>query len=100
MFDHLVVFQFNENITESKEQELVDQLLSFKGVIPGIIDITAGRNTSHETDNRHGFSLGLRVTFESQEALLQYGPHPAHQQFVQSLHGLVNQVIVVDYAIK
>lgn len=36
MYEHLVVFQFDDNITEAKQQELVEQLLALRHQIPGI----------------------------------------------------------------
>jgi hypothetical protein len=46
MVEHLVLFQFNELITPEKEEELVQKLLSFKGRIPGLVEITAGLNVT------------------------------------------------------
>ncbi len=99
MFEHLVIFKFNGSVTEKKEKELLDKLLAFKGRIPGIVDISAGINVTEETANRHGYSLGLRVTFKDREALREYGPHPLHQDFVSSLDGILDNVVVVDYPI-
>ncbi|WP_334220763.1 Dabb family protein [Paenibacillus sp. JJ-100] len=56
-------------------------------------------NVTGETDRIQGYTLGLRVTFEDQEALRAYGPHPAHQAFVSSLDGWIDNVIVSDYPI-
>ncbi|CAM4191522.1 Dabb family protein [Paenibacillus alkaliterrae] len=97
MFEHLVAFKFHEKLESSKEKELLETLHGFKDVIPGIIELTAGLNQTHETDNIHGYTLGLRVTFADRQALLDYGPHPAHQAFVKMLDGLIANVIVVDY---
>ncbi|WP_244163051.1 Dabb family protein [Paenibacillus pectinilyticus] len=97
MFEHLVVFKFNTNITPVKQKELLDQLLSFRDRIPGIVDISAGINVTEETENVHGYTLGLRVTFDDLASLRSYGPHPVHQEFVQSLDGILENVIVVDY---
>ncbi|AIQ14594.1 Dabb family protein [Paenibacillus durus] len=97
MYEHLVLFKLNTNVTPAKQQELLDQLLSFRDRIPGISDISAGINVTEETDNIHGYTLGLRVTFDNLESLRSYGPHPAHQEFVKSLDGLLENVIVVDY---
>lgn len=97
MYEHLVVFKFNSSITPEKQKQLVDQLLAFRGQIPGILDMSAGVNVTEETDNIHGFTLGLRVTFDSLESLRAYGPHPIHQQFVASLGGVLDNVIVVHY---
>ncbi|MBM7565975.1 Dabb family protein [Paenibacillus sacheonensis] len=100
MYEHLVIFKFNAAITPEREQELLTKLLAFKGRIPGIVDLTAGLNVTEETANVHGYSLGLRVTFESQEALRSYGPHPLHQDFVGGLSGILENVVVVDYPVK
>lgn len=100
MFEHLVCFRFKETLTAQKEQELIETLLSFKGKIPGIAQITAGVNETEETGNIQGYTIGLRVTFQDRESLQQYGPHPVHQEFVQSLKGIIENVIVIDYPIK
>ncbi|XOJ01260.1 Dabb family protein [Paenibacillus polymyxa] len=99
MIEHLVVFKFNDKTTLAKQQEWVAQLLALQEQIPGIVTLTAGINTTEETDRIQGYTIGLRVTFEDQDALRAYGPHPAHQAFVASLDGWVEDVIVVDYAI-
>lgn len=97
MYEHIVVFKFNTNVTPTKQQELLDQLLSFRDRIPGIVDISAGINVTEETENMKGYTLGLRVTFEDLASLRSYGPHPVHQDFVKSLDGILEDVIVVDY---
>jgi hypothetical protein len=97
MYEHLVVFKFNTNVTPDKQQELLGQLLGFQDRIPGILDISAGLNVTEEKENVHGYTLGLRVTFDSLVTLRSYGPHPIHQEFVKSLDGLLENVIVVDY---
>ncbi|WP_424766887.1 Dabb family protein [Paenibacillus sp. sgz302251] len=98
-FEHLVSFQFNDRLNEAKERELLEVLRSFRDDIPGIVDLTAGINETHETDQIQNYTLGLRVTFEDKQALLAYGPHPAHQKFVQMLDGIIQNVIVIDYPI-
>ncbi|AHV97492.1 MULTISPECIES: Dabb family protein [Paenibacillus] len=97
MYEHLVVFKFNDGLTPAKQQELLDQLLALRDRIPGITDLSAGVNVTEETDNIHGYTLGLRVTFKDLESLRSYGPHPIHQEFVKSLDGLLENVVVVDY---
>jgi hypothetical protein len=100
MYEHIVVFKFNANFDPQNGSQFVETLLSFKGQIPGIVQITAGVNETEETNNIHGFTLGLRVTFENQDALREYGPHPKHQAFVKMLDGVLDQVVVVDYPIQ
>lgn len=99
MYEHIVSFKFNENITAGKEQDLLKLLKAFKGKIPGILELTAGINVTEEIENKHGYTLALRVTFENKQALDNYLPHPVHQEFVSSLNGIIDNVIVVDYEI-
>ncbi|MNN67557.1 Stress responsive A/B Barrel Domain protein [compost metagenome] len=100
MYEHLVAFKFNENYNPQSEEKLLQTLLALKDAIPGIVELTAGVNATEETENIHGYTLGLRVTFADQEALRQYGPHPAHRHFVELLEGIIENVIVVDYPIR
>ncbi|MGM0875790.1 MAG: Dabb family protein [Bacillota bacterium] len=99
MYEHIVTFKFNENITPEKEQDLLNQLLAFKRKIPGIVELTTGFNVTEEIEQIQGYTLGLRVTFENKQALDDYLPHPIHQEFVSSLSGVIDNVIVVDYEI-
>nr|WP_275445968.1 Dabb family protein [Paenibacillus sp. ACRSA] len=93
----MVIFKFNDQTTLAKQQEFVDHLLALKERIPGIVELTAGINQTEETDRIQGYTIGLRVTFEDQQALRAYGPHPDHQAFVASLNGWIENVIVSDY---
>ncbi|MCA0753627.1 Dabb family protein [Paenibacillus sp. N4] len=99
MYEHLVSFKFREPLDQGKERELLDALHALKEAVPGIVELTAGANQTPETDNIQGYTLGLRVTFAHRQALLDYGPHPAHQAFVRLLDGLIDNVIVVDYPV-
>jgi hypothetical protein len=99
MIEHLVAFKFNEHYDPHTAEHLLQTLRELKGQIPGIVELTAGVNVTEETENIHGYTLGLRVTFTDQEALRQYGPHPAHRHFVELLEGIIESVVVVDYPI-
>jgi hypothetical protein len=100
MYEHLVSFKFKEELSASKEKELLNALYALPTAISGIVELTAGCNETTETGNIQGYTLGLRVTFADQQSLLAYGPHPAHQSFVSMLDGLIENVIVIDYPIS
>jgi len=95
----MVFFKFNEHLTDEKEQELLSLLKDFKDGIPGIVEMTFGINVSDEIENIRGYTLGIRLTFDSKKSLDEYGPHPVHQKFVQALDGVIEDVVVVDYPI-
>ncbi|UKS23967.1 Dabb family protein [Paenibacillus sp. HWE-109] len=59
MYDHLVSFKFKQKLDAEKEQALIETLLSFKNLIPGIVEITAGVNVTEEVDNIQGYTLGF-----------------------------------------
>lgn len=99
MYEHIVTFKFNGSITSEIEQALLKQIKAFKGEIPGIVELTAGMNVTEEIENMHGYTLALRITFENKQALDHYLPHPTHQDFVASLNGIIDNVIVIDYEI-
>lgn len=97
-YEHLVVFRFNQPVPAATTDGFLSALREFPAQIPGILALSAGLNETEETENAHGYSLGLRITFESLEALRTYRPHPRHLAFVESLDGLIDDVIVMDYA--
>jgi hypothetical protein len=100
MYDHLVFFKFNDSLTPEKEKEFLEKLKALKEVIPGIIELTTGVNVTEEKERIQGYTLGLRVTFKDKGVLDEYGPHPIHQEFVQSLEGVIEDIIVVDYPLS
>lgn len=99
MYEHLVMFQFKEEVTPEQQQELALKLLAFKGKISGLMDMTAGLNETKETEHAQGFTLGLRMTFQDKQSLEEYLPHPEHQEFLSSLDGMIENVVVMDYEV-
>ncbi|MDB5085387.1 MAG: stress protein [Bacilli bacterium] len=99
MVEHIVIFKFREQLSSDKEKELVDLVYSFKKRIPGVVDVSAGINVTEETEKIHGYQFGFRITFENQDYLRNYRPHPVHKEFGQAIKGLTENVIVMDYPI-
>ncbi|GGR26863.1 Dabb family protein [Deinococcus ruber] len=97
MFEHIVIFRFKVLPSAEQLKTLVSTVQAFEQQIPGIVSLSAGLNETDEVQNIHNYSLGLRITFQSREALKAYLPHPAHQAFVSQLDGLIEHVVVMDY---
>lgn len=98
MVEHVVLFKVTPEATEEQKERLIAELGALKGKIPGIVDLSVGRNFS---DRNQGFEVGLVVRFVDRAALEAYGPHPAHQGCVQQFVAPIKQdVIVVDYDIE
>ncbi|MGU3470949.1 Dabb family protein [Paenibacillus sp. D51F] len=100
MMEHMVSIKFNRELDAETRQSIVDELAAFKGEIPGIVELSAGINETEELENKHGFSLGLRILFEDLESLRSYGPHPVHQAFLSRIGGMLEQVVVVDFPVS
>ncbi|MFM9278532.1 Dabb family protein [Paenibacillus jiagnxiensis] len=98
MYEHIVLLKFKEhNGTVLDHEDALKTVNSFKASIPGIVDLSAGINVSEETENTHGYSLAIRVTFEDQQACRDYGQHPLHLQLLQNIGPWVDGVVVADY---
>lgn len=61
MVEHLVLFEF-ESLSAEGEKELVDLASSFKDHIPGILELSFGRNIS-PGERAQGFNYALRVKY-------------------------------------
>jgi hypothetical protein len=97
MVEHVVLFKLTPEATEEQKARMIAELGALKEKIPGIVDLSVGRNYS---DRSQGFEIGLVVRFVDRAALEVYGPHPAHQGCVQQFIAPIKQdVMVVDYEI-
>jgi hypothetical protein len=97
MIEHVVLFKTTGTATEEQKQRAVTELRGLKEKIPGIVDLSVGRNFSNRSQ---GFEIGLVVRFRDREALEAYLPHPAHRGCVDAyINPIREDVIVVDYEI-
>lgn len=95
MIEHVVLFKWNEGAPEESIDAALKGLSALKEQIPGILDLTCGRNFS---DRSKGFHAALVVRFADPAALDAYIPHPAHQAVIRNLIQPIRaDVLVVDY---
>ncbi|OWR32040.1 stress protein [Saccharibacillus sp. O23] len=97
MFEHIVLLKFKSDTPIDVQEKAVALAHDFKGKIPGILDLSAGINVTEETEHAQGFALGIRVTFEDQQACRDYVGHPLHQNLLQTVGPFVDGIVVVDY---
>ncbi|MDO4649595.1 MAG: Dabb family protein [Eubacteriales bacterium] len=78
MVKHVILWQFKDEISEEKREELKKEikagLENLKGVVPGLLDI----KIQIEGLASSNADLMLDSSFESAEALKGYSVHPAH----------------------
>jgi hypothetical protein len=97
MVEHVVLFKTTPEATEEQKEQMIAGLRSLREKIPGIVDLTVGRNFS---DRNQGFDIGLVVRFTDRSALEVYLPHPEHRGCVDTYVAPIKaDVIVVDYEI-
>ncbi|MFN3652661.1 MAG: Dabb family protein [Armatimonadota bacterium] len=97
MVEHVVLFKTTPDATEEQLERMVSELKALRDKIPGIVDLSVGRNFS---SRNQGFEVGLVVRFTDRAALETYLPHPAHRGCVDTYVAPIKaDVIVVDYEI-
>jgi Stress responsive A/B Barrel Domain len=96
MIEHIVLFKWIEGTSETQIAEVVEALKGLKEKIPGIVDLSCGKNFS---DRSQGYQTGLVVRFSDRNALAAYQPHPDHQAVVQNyIKPIAQEILCVDYS--
>jgi hypothetical protein len=77
--EHVVFFNFGGEISQEQENLLQECIAAMK-VIPGLIEISFGKNISPA--RAQGYTHGLRARLENKDVLPIYASHETHQKFV------------------
>jgi len=96
LYRHVVMFQFNEDVSDEKVTEVEKAFLALGDKIDTIVDVEFGTNVSPEGLNE-GLTHCFLVTFKSKKGLEVYLPHKAHQEFVTLVKPVLAKVVVIDY---
>lgn len=94
MVDHVVLFTVRDDISREDVQDLVSSLAALKGSVPGVVDLSVGRNFSERSG---GYTHGLYVRLRTHDDLQEYMKHPEHLAVVEKLEERTTGRIVVDY---
>ncbi|OIB04975.1 stress protein [Paenibacillus sp. LC231] len=97
MFEHIVLLKFKPDVSIEAKESAIKRAHDFKRNIPGIVELSTGINVTEEIEHMQGFTLGIRVTFEDQQACRDYIQHPLHQRLLQSIGPFVEGIVVMDY---
>ncbi len=94
MIRHIVCYK-----TKDPSQELFektkDVLMSMKGVVPEIVDITVGIDV---LKSERSFDLVLSVDFESFESMQTYQQNEYHKTVVKPyMHSIMERSVSVDF---
>ncbi len=92
--EHILFLALNDGVSDEQMVEALKAIAGLKDKVPGVLAVKGGKNF---TDRAGNVSHAAIVTLADKEALAGYGPHPAHQQVVKALGGLVKNLTVVDF---
>lgn len=96
MFKHVVMWKFNDDVSEEDKLEMKRQLESLKGMVPSLVAIEVGMNVA---GGEAAKDMVLSTEFKSAEDLHAYAVHPEHLKVVDFIKPLVSERSVVDYEV-
>ena len=95
---HVVVCWLKNPGEEAARQRVIDESKAFVGVIPGLLDVSAGTalpSTRPAVDS--SFDVAVVMTFKDEAALRAYDVHPRHKKAVDEvLRPLVARLVIYD----
>jgi hypothetical protein len=99
MIRHVVLLKPAAGASPASVQAALDGVAALQGVVPGILAVHSGPNTSPEGLGR-GYTKGFVVDFADAAARDAYLPHPAHQKagaaLVAVAEGGIEGILVFD----
>jgi hypothetical protein len=98
MVRHIALFQFKDEITQTKIDECFEALKGMQGRILGIVGFEHGPYQSGEGLNE-GFTHGFIMTFDSPASRDAYLPHPIHEEVKDIVVPCLERVIVFDFTL-
>ncbi len=94
---HIVLFRWNDDVTDENIALIKKELLDLKDQVNGIIDTTVGEDFSTRSK---GYHTALCTRFVDKQALLDYGPSDAHQRVVtEFVRPNCSDILAFDYEI-
>ena len=96
---HVVMFGFNDNLTEQQVQEIEEAFCALPSQIEEVKGFEWGTDCSPE-GLQQGQTHCFFLTFHSDKDRDTYLVHPAHKAFGKLINGKVKAVTVLDYWTK
>lgn len=76
---YIVLFKLKPGVTSAQIAELRAAGEAMVGVIPGLKSFELGPPLASTAHRAQGFDLGLFTVLDTEEQVLAYADHPAHQ---------------------
>jgi len=94
MLIHIALFGWKDGVTEEEVGSVLELIKSLKNKCDGVVDIFCGKNYHKEAK---GFTHGVVVLAESQEALDGYRQHPDHAIVAEKVEVIEEDGIGFDF---
>lgn len=91
--EHMVWVKFKEGISPERIKEHMDNVLTMRDSIPGVVDLCLGENF---TDRSGGYTLGIIVTLDNRTSLENYIVHEQHVKVATPLKADSESLVVLD----
>jgi hypothetical protein len=98
MIRHVLLLQPRPLATPAEIAKCREALGALVGVVPGLTNFSFGENFAAE-ERREGFTHGFTMDFVDREALVAYGPHPAHRPVAAIVRTTFERIVVLDIEI-
>jgi hypothetical protein len=92
--EHMVWVKFKEGVSAERIQEHMDNVLTMRDIIPGVVDICLGENF---TDRSGGYTLGIIVTLDNRTSLENYIVCDEHVKVATPLKADSESLVVLDF---
>lgn len=93
MNTHIALYKFKDSVTEQNISDALTLVKSLQPKIPGILETSAGLNTSQYNE---GYTHVILVRGESQAAIDAYRAHPDHMAVAALLKAMEEKSVGVD----
>ena len=95
---HLVLLKFKADTAPAQVQAIEVAFAALASKISAVQRLEWGTNNSPEGLAK-GFTHCFKLTFADEAARATYLPHPDHLAFVEQLKPMLDDVLVLDYAV-
>jgi len=89
MFIHIFGFRWKPQATDADKARVAGEILAFRSVIPGLIEVHVGPNLS---PRGQGYTFAGMMKFTDKAACDAYSRHPAHLALLEWLLPLIEPV--------
>lgn len=96
MIVHMFAFRWKTIATLADKERAIAQILSFRGAIPGMLEVHVGANISVRGQ---GWETGGIMKFTDLEALSAYNSHELHRTLLDWLLPLIEPIEVDFYSL-